>query len=188
VIRRAVVPLDHYIPQVHLKKFYSLELGELMYAIRKDDLKEFTPNSKSVCRIEDGSTNSYLSEDRIVEEFLKVIEPKYNESLTKLETESIDQECIYTIAGFVAFVGTCSPAGMRIHSEPIKNMVEISAAVLETKGVLPKPPPELGGANFTELLNNKTENVSVDPKYPQSIGIRQILPQTSILGNFLWQY
>lgn len=181
------MPLDHYIPQVHLKKFYSSELGELMYAIRKDDLKEFTPNSKSVCRIEDGSTNSYLSEDRIVEEFLKTIEPKYNESLTKLETESIDQECIYTIAGFVAFVGTCSPAAMRIFSGPIKDVAEISAAVLDSKGVLTKLPPKLGGAKLTELLNNKMASVHVDPKYPQAIGIRQILPRTALFGNFLWE-
>ena len=40
------MPLDHYIPQVHLKKFYSPVLGERMYAIRKSDLKCFTPNNR----------------------------------------------------------------------------------------------------------------------------------------------
>ncbi len=43
------MPLDHYIPQVHLKNFYSPVLGDRMYATRKSDLKSFTPNSKSVC-------------------------------------------------------------------------------------------------------------------------------------------
>ena len=50
------VPLDHYVSQVHLKNFYSPVLGSRMYATRKRDLKSFTPNSQSVCRIEDGST------------------------------------------------------------------------------------------------------------------------------------
>jgi hypothetical protein len=52
------MPLDHYVSQVHLRKFYSPVLGDRMYAIRKSNLKAFTPNSQSVCRIEDGSTNA----------------------------------------------------------------------------------------------------------------------------------
>ena len=54
------MPLDHYVSQVHLKNFYSPKLGELMYAIRKSDLKEFTPNSESVCRIDDGAIGNVL--------------------------------------------------------------------------------------------------------------------------------
>ena len=99
------MPLDHYIPQVHLKKFYSPVLGDLMYATRKSDLKSFTPNSKSVCRIIDGSTNAYLKEDREIEEFLKKIEPKYNEALAKLIEDKID--------GSEAFL--CLPAGPFAH-------------------------------------------------------------------------
>lgn len=33
------MPLDHYIPQVHLKNFYSPLLGNRMYAMRKSDLR-----------------------------------------------------------------------------------------------------------------------------------------------------
>src|ERR1017187_5756499 len=89
-------------------------LGDRMYATRKSDLKSFTPNSKSVCGINDGSTNAYLKEDRAIEEFLKTIEPKYNEALAKLIGDKIDEQCIYTIGGVVAHVVSCSPAGMRI--------------------------------------------------------------------------
>src|SRR3981189_2902454 len=61
------MPLDHYISQVHFTKFYSPALGSRMYAMRKSDLKSFTPNSQSVCRINNGSTNSYLREHRLIE-------------------------------------------------------------------------------------------------------------------------
>jgi hypothetical protein len=61
------MPLDHYVSQVHLKNFYSPALGSRMYAMRKHDLKSFTPNSQSVCRIEDGSTNAFLKNDRMIE-------------------------------------------------------------------------------------------------------------------------
>ena len=72
---QTVMPLHHYVSQVHLRKFYSPTLGNRMYATRKADLKAFTPNSESVCRVMNGSTNAYLLKDRVIEDFLKTIEP-----------------------------------------------------------------------------------------------------------------
>ena len=106
-----------------------------MYAMRKSNLKSFQPNSKSVCRIEDGSTNAYLKEDRAIEEFLKTIEPKYNEALSELIEDKIDAECVYTLAGFAAYVSACSPAGMRIQSGPMKSTLEAAAAIVRHRWV-----------------------------------------------------
>lgn len=181
------MPLDHFVSQVHLKNFYSPKLGGLMYAIRKSDLRLFTPNAQSVCRIEDGSTNSYLREDRAIEEFLKGIEPKYNAALAKLSADNIDPECIYVIGGFVAYVLACSPAGMRIQSEPLKGSVEETARILDSKGSLPTPPPQLGGESLTELLRIGKVRVEIDPKYPQAIGIASILSHIVMFGNFKWE-
>ena len=181
------MPLDHYVSQVHLKKFYSPALGSRMYAIRKSDLKAFTPRSEDVCRIIDGSTNAYLREDRAIEGFLKTIEPNYNAALDKLITGEIDKECIYTIAGFVAYVISCSPVGMRIGSGPLKSTVETTAAILEARGVLPPPPPQLGDTTLTELLRDGAVDITIDPKYPQAIGISSILACTATFGNFKWE-
>ena len=92
------MPLDHYVPPVYLKNFYSPKFRTLMHAIRKSDLKSFPTNAQSVCRIEHGNTNSYLREPRLVEAFLKKIEPKYSTALSKLKAGNIDQECIFVIA------------------------------------------------------------------------------------------
>lgn len=181
------MPLDHYVPQVHLKNFYSPVLGKRMYAIRKSDLKCFTPNSKGVCGIHDGSTNAYLREDRAIEEFLKTIEPNYNLSLEKLITGKIDDECVYTISGFVAYVITCSPGGMRLHSGPLKSIVEVTAATMDAREMLPPPPSELGGASLTELLHSGAVKVTIDPKFPQAMGISTILLGTAAFGNFKWE-
>jgi hypothetical protein len=181
------MPLDHYISQVHLKKFNSPALGDRMYAIRKSDQKTFTPNSRAVCVVNDGSTNAYLLEDRAIENFLETIEPKYSSALEKLTAQKIDQECIYTIAGFVAYVISCSPAGMRIHSGPLKSTVETTAAMMEAAGMLPPPPPELAGASLTELLQKGAVRVKIDAKYPQAMGINSILERTATFGNFKWE-
>ena len=181
------MPLDHYISQVHLKKFYSPVLGNRMYAIRKTDLKSFTPRSEDVCRIVDGSTNAYLREDRAVEDFLKTIEPSYNAALEKLIARKIDNECIYTIAGFMASVICCSPAGMRIQSSPLKSSVEATTTMMDARGLLPPAPAVLGGAHVSELLQDGTVEVMIDPKYPQAIGINSILKITATFGNFKWE-
>lgn len=155
-----------------------------MHAMRKSDLKRFRTKSQDICRIEDGSTNAYLKEDRAIEEFLKDVEPRYNASLTKLRENKIDQECIHSIAGFAAYVVTCSPTAMRINSGPLKTMLESAAAILDAQGMVPKA---LGGKSITELLAGGAAKFSVDPKYPQAIGISNVLQHVSVFGNSPWE-
>lgn len=77
------MPLDHYVPQVHLKGWVSPVSGSLR-ATRKSDLKVFTPGTKAVCAIQDGSTNQYLADDRMLERFLEAFEPRYNDAVENL--------------------------------------------------------------------------------------------------------
>ena len=179
--------LDHYVSQVHLRNFYSPALGERMYALRKSDAKSFRPNSESVCRIEEGSTNAYLTKDRVIEEFLKGVEPKYNASVAKLASGEFDPEAVYVISGFAAYVQTCSPTAMRLHTGPLKAMLESTARALDSAGTFGAPPESLGGASLTELLARGDIKFTVDPKYPQAIGITNVIKMLLILGNSAWE-
>jgi len=181
------MPLDHYISQVHLKNFYSPKLKDLMYAIRKSDLKLFTPKSESVCRIEANSTNPYLSEPRIIEGFLKEIEPYYNPSIKDILDKNISNQTIYTISGFIAYVLTCSPAGMRLQSKPLQKTTEEASRRLDAQGKFPNPPSSLGANKFTELLDEGKVKIKIDPKYPQAMGINGILSHIKMFGNFRWE-
>jgi hypothetical protein len=178
--------LDHYVSQVHLKNFYAPELGERMYAIKKTDLKRYPCDAYSQCRIEGGSNNPYLQEPRVIEEFLRDVEPRYNAALVKLRDGRLDPEAVFAIAGFAAFVQGCSPGGMRIHSRPPQEIVATTTAMLEASGMLPPPPPVFGGKTLAQLLDGKDVIVNVDPKYPQSMGITNILRSTSLWGNSCW--
>lgn len=179
--------LDHYISQVHLRKFYSPKLGNRMYAIRKKDLKAFTTNARSVCRIEEGNTNPYLNEARIIEEFLKTVEPDYNSAIEKLQSANIDGDCIYVIAGFVAYVLTCSPAAMRLHTHPMRHMIKETSRALDSNNEIPCVPSVLAPKSFTELLENGQISIHVDPKYPQAIGTTSIINLINNFGNFKWE-
>lgn len=176
------MPLDHYVSQVHLKNFSSPESG-MLRAIRKSDLKCFQTKSQDICRIEDGSTNEYLSEARAIEEFLKDVEPRYNASVQKLREDKFDQESIFCIAGFVAYIINCSPAAMRIHSGPIKANLESTAKILDAQGMFSRAPEALGEKTLTELLGDGSVKFKVDPKYPQAIGVASVEKHVSIFGN-----
>jgi hypothetical protein len=175
--------LDHYISQVHLRNFYSPALGERLYAVRKHDGKAFVARSEAVCRIEEGSTNAHLTRNRIIEEFLKTVEPKYNSTVAKLAAGAIDPECVYVVAGFAAYVGTCSPAGMRIHAGLMNALLESTALALDAANAFPPPPESLGAASLTELLQGGRLKFNVDPKYPQAVGIANVLRMTAMFGN-----
>jgi hypothetical protein len=179
--------LDHYVSQVHLKNFYSPALGERMYAGRKSDGKTFTPNAESVCRIEEGSTNAYLTKDRAIEDFLKGVEPKYNASVKKLSSGNIDAEAIYVVAGFTSYILTCSPTAMRLQAAPLTAMLESAARALDADGAFPVPPEALGSERLTELLGKGALTFRVDPKFPQAIGITNILKMVLTFGNSAWE-
>lgn len=179
--------LDHYVSQVHLKNFYSPRLGEKLYAIRKSTMKAFTPRSQDICRIDEGSTNSYLKDPRTIEEFLKGVEPVYNAAVARLREGRPDRQAVYAIAGFAAYVTSCAPAAMRINSTPLRAAVEAAAAAIERRGEMPPAPAELGGKRMTELLADGTVTVEIDGKYPQALGINAVLQRVSVFGNSPWE-
>jgi hypothetical protein len=182
------MPLDHYVSQVHLRNFYSPSLrGQKMYGFRKRDGHVFQCSSKDVCRVENGSTNSYLLEDRAIETFLTTIEPRYNDAVNQLRTGCPSRDAIYVIAGFVAYVTACSPTALRLGAEPLRKAIEATTAILDSKGELPQAPEELGSASTSQLLRDGTIKVNVDQKYPQAIGISAILNFVGVFGNSMWE-
>jgi len=168
------VALDHYVPQVHLRRFQSAGPSARLNAIRKSDCRMFSPRTQDVCRIQEGSTNPYLHEPRAIEDFLKGVEPRYNAAVDALRSGSTDEPDLEVVAGFAAYVATCSPAAMRIASEAPRRAVEATASMMDARGLLPQAPPELGGASLTDLIRDGTVQIDIDPKFPQSLGIAQI--------------
>jgi hypothetical protein len=180
------MPLDHFIPQVHLRNFYSADDKGRLVAVKKDDLKTFHPWSEDVCRRPDGSTNLYLHEPRAIEEFLKRIEPNYNAALDALRNRAIDVEHVYVIAGFVAYIVSCSPTAMRMNTPHIAATVRSAAELLDAQGLIPPVPEAFGNRGLTELLDDGSVKITIDEKYPQAIGISQIEGRVYTFGNALW--
>ena len=181
------MPLDHFISQVHLRRFISPALGNRFHAIRKSDLFYFTPTSNDVCRIENNSTNPYLSDERAIEDFLRTIEPRYNYAVETLLAGDVDNVSIYVIAGFMAYVLTCSPAAIRHQLTPIREMLEMATLAYDKRGLLPRAPPELGCVTVSDLIAGGEIKLEMDGKYPQAIGISSVVELTNSYGNGTWE-
>ncbi|MBI1267868.1 MAG: DUF4238 domain-containing protein [Cryomorphaceae bacterium] len=175
------MPLDHYVPQVHLSKWLSADIGRLR-AIRKSDLKSFTPGSKGVCAIRGGSTNRYLEDNRKIEEFLKEFEPKYNIAVANISKGKVDYDSIRTIAGLVSCISSCSPTAMRLHTPFLKEVVSSTGRILDRKGMIPK----LRGHGLPALLDSGIADIQIDGKYPVAFSIQNIESTTITLANCKW--
>lgn len=180
--------LDHFISQVHLKNFYAEPLdGRKMYAYRKSNLQTFPCDARDVCRISEGSTNEFLTEPRLLEEFLKNVEPKYNHAAQALADEKFGFDEVLVIAGFAAFVLACSPTAMRLGASSLSKLAATEIELIKRMGELPPLPPELGAASATELVKSGKLIVETDPKFPQGMGISQLPALTKSLASFCWE-
>ena len=180
------MPLDHYVSQVHLKQFARPPDSEQLRGYNKRTNATFPCHPEDVCRTQDGSTNQYLEEERVVEEFLKGIEPQYNVALDAIRKDQINVDAVYVMAGFAAYVATCSPGAMRSNSAPLKAVVEATGKRLDAQGEIHPAPDSLGGKSISELIEDGSVQVKIDQKYPQAIGIAQIKGRLSAFGNAQW--
>lgn len=158
-----------------------------MHGFRKRDGHVFLCSSKDVCRVLDGSTNAYLLNDRAIEEFLKTIEPNYNAAISELRSGRPSRDTVYVIAGFAAYVTSCSPAAMRIGSGPLRSAVEATGKILDASGEIPRAPEVLGGKSYTELIESGDIKTNIDEKYPQALGVDGIMDRVKIWGNSAWE-
>ncbi len=76
---------------------------------------------------------------------------------------------------------------MRILSEPYRGTITETAKTLERHDLLPKTPKELVGKTLAQMLEDGSVKAAVDEKYPQAVGISQIIRRTALLGNFKWE-
>lgn len=180
--------LDHFVSQVHLKKFCAPDLGHRqMFAFRKSNGQEFPCGSRDVCRIDEGSTNTFLTEPRLLEDFLKIIEPNYTRACDNLATGTFSHQDVFVIAGFATFVIGCSPTAMRLGASSLSHLANAEMLLMEAMGELDPIPPELGATSIGELLSSGTLKVETDPKFPQAMGIAGIVSLASAFASYHWE-
>lgn len=187
-LRSKHLALDHYVSQVHLRKFYAEAANfRKMFAYRKSDGAQFPCGAEDVCRIEGGSTNTFLNESRILEEFLEKVEPHYSRACESLSSGNVQMDDVLVIAGFASFVIGCSPTAMRLGSCSLNHLAQSEIELMDGIGILDLAPAELGGRTATQLLQTGEIFIQTDQKYPQAMGISGIVELTKSFATFSWE-
>jgi len=181
--------LDHFVSQVHLRKFYADALTrKKMYAWRKSNLDHFVCDARDVCRIPEGSTNRYIAEPRAAEEFLRLVEPRYNAACAAALSGSLEVEDVFSLAGFTAFIVGCSPTSIRLGRRSISAFADTQARLLDENGMIDRSPEELGRRSLSQLLDDNAILINVDEKFAQAMGIAQVLELTNGFADTLWEF
>ena len=179
--------LDHYVSQVHLKQFLRQTDKKLLNAARKSDLSVFTPRPRDVCRVEDGSTNKYLTDNRAVEDFLKEIEPAYEPCLARVFADELDWKSRHVFSGFLAYIQTYTPAALRMFDPMTRAMLERTVRLLEESGELePIDLPELPdwhGKTMSQLTKEGKVKLNIDLRMPQAMATTQLLKVRQSLAS-----
>ncbi|KEO92188.1 hypothetical protein EH31_05845 [Erythrobacter longus] len=158
-----------------------------MFAFRKSKLDSFPCDSRDVCRIEEGSTNPYLGEPRLLEAFLSTFEPKYNRSCEAISVGSFGHDDVAVIAAFMAFVGGCAPTATRLGASNLSEITKLELDRPEKLDKLPPIPQELEATSVLELINDGKLTFDIDRKYPHALGVANLIESTIAFSSYPWE-
>lgn len=181
---------DHFVPQVYLKQFADPSTGGMVHAIKKCSGTTFNAWPKDICRTENGSTNDYLAEPRIIEKLLKGIEPAYERILGDLHSKRVTPENREILAGLFAYFIMYTPTALRLLGGVLKHQVEALTRVASAAGTLepidlPEFPP-FHGKTVAHLIDSGRMTVNVDSRMGQAMATTKLLDVVKLFCACDW--
>ncbi len=163
------MPKDHYVAQTYLKHFLAPELGNLLHAYDKQGLKHFTPTTKNICCAQDWDTNPYFEDERAIDKYLRVIEPKWNHGVEDISDLLKYEEVKYFMAGYIAVLVSCTPASIRTLTYATEQIIASGGNILaqqmqEHPERFPETVP-LPSEIFEKIMDAGGISAQVDPKH-----------------------
>lgn len=182
---------DHFVSQVHLKQFIDPNDGRRTNAVRKSDLKVFSPRPKDVCAVENGNSNPYLVEERLIERLLAEIEPAYEPNLQKIRNGCVDGRVREVFGGFAAAVMISAPTFRRLARPAItRALIEHAKRLHEAEPFPPFPisgNSKYDGKSLPELIESGLIKFNVDMQMPQAMVAAKLGNLVNIFTNCDWE-
>lgn len=177
---------DHYVAQTYLRSFKIPGLkSDCVNAWRKSNLEKLTAIPiNSICYKVDWSTNPHFPENpRIVEDFLKQIEPKWPTCVRQLSEDTYDTDTKYLIAGYLAYLRTYTPTAARLGTSHVSSMVGQLYKVIEHNEF---NNPDSKHREAIEAVRKHGIKIDVDPSYPKALGLSGIERIQKVYANSPW--
>jgi Protein of unknown function (DUF4238) len=173
------MPKDHYVAQTYLKHFLAPGLGNRMHAYNKAKLKHFTPTTDSICRDEGWDTNPYFEDNRAVDKYLRIVEPKWNRGVENIQDLLKYEEVKFFMAGYIAVLASCTPASIRMLTYATEQIVAASGEMLARQiQTHPERFPDikpLPSKTFEKIMRTGGIAATVDSKHTHARVIQNLV-------------
>ncbi|MHA2039252.1 MAG: DUF4238 domain-containing protein [Promethearchaeota archaeon] len=178
---------DHYVAQTYLKKFVN-EKGDICPYYKKGHIIIGKPKKpKAICFETNGDTNKYFPDPRILDQYLPEFKNTWSENIDKIDSQRLDGDTKYKIAGYIAFLRACTPTAKRLGQESISGVIKPFANKF-MKSSLDKN--ETLSTNTKALLNRViTEDqmvLDVDKEFAHALGIESLVSVLNQLYCSCW--
>jgi len=168
---------DHYVSQTYLRLFVGPNGDLVPYYKNARVVIGKSQKPKSICFETEGDTNKYFQNPRLLDELLPVFENPWKNNIVRLENGFIDANTKFELAGYIAFLRSCSPTSKRLIQGTVTGLVKGPVNLIDKADFLSddKKLSLLNEFQEIEKENNK------DKEFAHAIGIR-------VLIGLLYQY
>jgi len=166
---------DHYVSQTYLRGFTNRD-GLLIPYYKNGYVTVGKPKSTvSVCRESDGDANSYFSDPRIIDEYLRLFENNWAKHVASLANMEGNIDTKYGIAGYVSFLRTCTPTAKRMAQICLTDSLQpYTEKIIKNGANDPELEPEIRQI-FKEHQDNKCIETTVIPEYAHARAITTLV-------------
>ena len=177
---------DHYVAQTYLRSFSVSEKDDLVNVVRKSNLQRLDAIPvKSICYEIDWSNNEYfVGNQRVVEEFLKLFEPKWNDCVQEISKDTYDTTTKYLMSGYLAYLRACTPTAMRLGASGLSNIVQDLYEKIEEKEFA-NP-----GSKYRDVIETIRKHggtkVLIKEAFPKAMGINALIGIQKIFATSPW--
>jgi hypothetical protein len=177
---------DHYVARTYLRHFSLEGKDGFVNVIRKENLDRLeTIPIGTICYEQNGSDNHYFPEKpRVVEDYLKLYEPRWSDCIQKISDGTYTNETKSLMAGYLAYLRTCTPTAVRLGCENYADFVQHVYDKLEAKEYS-NPNSKYRDVIETIRKHGGTK-IEVDNKYPMAIGITNLIRIQSVISRSPW--
>jgi hypothetical protein len=162
---------DHYVSKTYLGHFAGTN-GYLVPYYKNAQIVIGKPKRpKSICFETEGDTNKYFRNPRLLDELLPVFENPWKNNIVRLENGFIDANTKFELAGYIAFLRSCSPTSKRCIQGTVTGLVKGPSNLIDKADFLSddKKLSLLNEFQKIEKENNK------DREFAHAMGIRALI-------------
>lgn len=178
---------DHYVAQTYLNSFTNSKGFLIPYYKADHSILGSPKRPKSVCYETNGDSNCYLDDSRFLEKYLPLFENHWKKNVEFLRQKILDDVMKFQIAGYIAFLRSCTPTAKRLGQNTIKQVIKPTVDNLISRYFETNPPTDIDTRDkIAHMINNKQIDVVINREFPHALGISSLHESIAKLYHGSW--